>query len=151
LSVDYLNIRLNQPISNLSVAAITNACFDNENFNLADPANGNGFCSQIRRDATGQVPADPANPAARSGFVNGQSIQLEAIQSSLDYVTKLNGLNLPGSLALTGEMFVVLRRLVDITGVAPARSDATVGDPTFQGQFRVAYFTEKFRFSTNVN
>jgi len=151
LSVDYLNISLSQPIANLTVPTITGACFDNPNFNLTDPANGNIFCSQIRRDATGQVPADPANPAARSGFVNGQAIQIEAIQSSLDYVTKLNGFNMPGSVALGGELFVVLRRLVDLTGVAPARSDGTVGDPTFQGQFRFAYFTEKFRFATNVN
>ena len=151
LSVDYLNIRLTQPIANLGVAAITGACFDNPVFNAADPANGNIFCSQIRRDANGQVPADPANPAVRSGFVNGQSIQLEAIQSSLDYVTKLEGLKLPGRVAVAGELFVILNRLVDVTGVAPARSDGTVGDPQFQGQLRVQYFTDDFSIGTNAN
>lgn len=151
LSVDYLNIDLRQPISNLTVANIAGACFDNASFNAADPANGNAFCSLIRRDANGQVPADPANPAVTSGFVNGQRIQVEAIQSSLEYVTKLDGLNLPGSLVVTGELFVLLRRLIDTTGVAPARSDGTVGDPTWQGQARVQYSTKYVNFATNIN
>lgn len=151
VSVDYLNINLRQPISNLNVATITQACFDNPVFDTNDPANGNQFCSQIRRDANGQVPADPANPAARSGFVNGQSIQLEAIQGSLEFISGLNGLKLPGKIALSGEVFVVLRRLNDITGVAPARSDGTLGDPTWQGQARIQYFTDHFSFGTNIN
>lgn len=151
VSVDYLNISLKQPIANLTVANIANGCFDNENFNLADPANGNGFCSLIRRDANGQVPADPANPAVTAGFVNGQAILFEGIQSSLDYNTKLSGLNLPGSLSLSGELFVVLRRIVDTTGIAPARSDGTVGDPTFQGQARLVYSVNGFGFNTNIN
>lgn len=151
LSVDYLNIDLEQPIANLTVAQITGGCFDNTNFNTADPANGNAFCSQIRRDANGQVPADPANPAVTSGFVNGQRLFFEGLQSSLDYVTRLDNLKLPGTLSLSGELFVVFRRIVDNTGIAPARSDGTVTDPTFQGQFRFRYSTKYVSFSTNVN
>ncbi len=151
LSVDYLSIDLSQPIANLGVGQIVSGCFDNPDFNTADPANGNGFCSLIRRDANGQVPADPANPAVTSGFVNGQRVLFEGLQSSLDYVTRLDGLKLPGSLSLSGEMFVVFRRIVDTTGIAPARSDAVVGDPTFQGQFRLRYSTKHVSFSTNVN
>ncbi len=55
----------------LTVAQIGSACFDNASFNADDPANGNAFCSRIRRDATGQVISDPANPAVTSGYVNG--------------------------------------------------------------------------------
>lgn len=151
VSVDYLNISLSQPIVSLSVANIAGACFDNANFNAADPANGNAFCSLIRRDANGQVPADPANPAVNTSFINGVAILFEGIQSSLDYNTKLSGLKLPGSLTLSGELFVVLRRINDNTGIAPARTDGTVGDPTFQGQARLIYSLNGLSFSTNIN
>lgn len=151
VSVDYLDIKLSKPIANLTVAQIVSGCFDNESFNADDPANGNIFCSRIRRDASGQVPADPANPAVTSGFVNGQQLLFEGIQASLEYVSKLQRLKLPGSISVAGELFYVKRRINDVTGVAPARSDGIVGDPEFQGQLRLRYFTEKLSFATNIN
>lgn len=151
LAVDYLDIDISQPITSLTVAQIASACFDNEDFDASDPANGNAFCSQIRRDAQGQVPADPANPAVTSGFVNGQRIKFGGIQATLDYETKLDNLDLPGSVGIGGDLFYVRRRIVDTTGIAPARSDGTLGDPEFQGQLRLRYFTDDFTFNTNVN
>jgi outer membrane receptor protein involved in Fe transport len=151
LAVDYLDIEITQPITSLTVAQITSGCFDNESFNTADPANGNAFCSQIRRDADGQVPADPLNPAVTSGFVNGQRITFEGIQSTLDYTSRLDRIGLPGSVAVGGDLFYVRRRINDTTGIAPARSDGTLGDPTFQGQFRVRYSNDNWGISTNVN
>lgn len=151
VSVDYLDIDLSQPIANLTVAQIVSGCFDNANFNADDPANGNSFCSQIRRDANGQVPADPANPAVTSGFVNGQRVLFEGIQAEADYVTKLTGLKVPGSVSMAGSLFYVKRRIVDTTGIAPARSDGVLGDPEFQGQLRLRYFNDSFAISTNIN
>ena len=55
LSADYLDIKVSNPIAYLSVAEVTAACFDNPDFNLADPAHGNAYCSAIGRDANGQV------------------------------------------------------------------------------------------------
>ena len=146
-TVDYINVKIRNPISSLTVAQIASACFDNPNFNTADPANGNAFCSQIRRYATGQggtaanggdrggqVIVDSQNPGVSSGYVNGNRIDYSAIQANVDYSIPFQ---LFGSDARfeTGETFYfLLNRLVDNTGVAPLATDGTFGDPKFQFQ-----------------
>jgi len=139
LTVDYINIRISNPIAQLTTAQINSGCFDNDNFNTADPANGNSFCSLIRRQANGEVVADPANPGVRTGFQNGNQIDFEGIQGAMLYATSLEGLGIKGMLQMRGDLSVVLRRQIDITGVAPARSDAVIGDPTWAGQFTLNY------------
>lgn len=151
ISADYIDIKLKKPISFLSVAAIAAACFDNPNFNAADPANGNSFCSTITRDSDGQVIVDPINPGARTTFVNGEELRIKAYQGTIDYRTKLEGVGLPGTLELGGDVFVLTHRVNNITGIAPVRVDGTLGDPKYQGQGRVRFYTDSFGFSTNVN
>jgi len=164
LTVDYVNIKISNPIASLTVAQIASACFDNDTFNTADPANGNNFCSQIRRYAQGaagssanggnlggQVINDPANPGVSSGFVNGNRVTFEGIQSELTYNRPLSGLGIPGSIGMRGNLFVSLKRINDVTGVAPVRTDGTLGDPTFQGQYNIAYFNDNFGISTSFN
>lgn len=150
-SVDYIRINIENPIANLTVAQIASACFDNPNFDTSDPANGNAFCSRIRRDANGQVPADPQNPAVVFGFVNGNVIKFSGIQASLDYRTSVQAIGIPGSIQVAGDLLYVRRRLVDITGVAPSRSDGTLGDPEFSGQLNLRYFGEQWGLSTSFN
>lgn len=151
VSVDYISIDIRQPISSLSVATITASCFDNSTFNAADPANGNAFCSLIKRDPTGQVLDNPVAPNVTSGFVNGNSIKVTSIQGTVDYTTKLNLFGTRANLELGGDLFYLRNRLNDITGVAPARSDGLNGDPKWQAQGRFRYFTDSWGMSTNVN
>lgn len=139
LTVDYVNIAISNPIAQLNTAQINSACFDNDTFNTSDPANGNSFCSLIRRTATGEVVNDPGNPGVRTGFQNGNRIDYEGIQGAMLYATSLDGIGIPGTLQARGDLTVVLRRQIDITGVAPARSDAVIGDPTWAGQFTLNY------------
>lgn len=144
LTVDYINIAISNPIAQLSVAQINSGCFDNDNFNTADPANGNSFCSLIRRQANGEVVNDPGNPGVRTGFQNGNRIDYEGIQSAMLYATSLEGIGIKGTLQARGDLTVVLRRQIDITGVAPARSDAVIGDPTWAGQFTLNYTNKRW-------
>lgn len=151
-SVDYIDIKLNQPISQLTVPQIVSGCFDNENFNTSDVLNANEFCSLIRRDpATGRVLGDPQNPAVTSGFVNGEQIKFNGIQSTLGYSVPLTGLGLRGTLSFGGDLLYVRERLVNITGVAPTRSDGVIGDPEFSGQLRIRYIEENFGINTSIN
>lgn len=144
LTVDYINIRITDPIAQLTVAQINSGCFDNDNFNTSDPANGNSFCSLIRRQANGEVVSDPANPGVRTGFQNGNQIDFEGIQGAMLYATSLEGIGIKGMLQMRGDLSVVLKRQVDITGVAPARSDAVTGDPTWAGQFTLNYTNKRW-------
>lgn len=164
LSADYVNIKINQPIANLTVAQIVSACFDNPNFNLSDPANGNAFCSLIRRypvgtsvtaanggSAAGQVVSDPLNPGVQTGFVNGNRIKFSGIQGALDYRRPLSGIGLPGSVEVTGDYLFVRRRIVDITGVAPVRTDGTLADPKHAAQVNLRYIHPDFGVTTSIN
>lgn len=152
LTVDYVSITLNKPISSLSVAQIVSGCFDNENFDTSNVLNANNFCSRINRNPqTGRVVGDPQNPAVVSGFVNGEQIKFRGIQGTLGYSVPLTAVGLGGTLSFGGDMLYVRRRLNNITGVAPARSDGIIGDPEFSGQLRVRYVEETFGINVTMN
>ena len=164
VTADWVHYDITNPISNLSVATIASACFDNVNFNAADPANGNAFCSQIKRyttgqggtaanggDRGGQVIADPANPGVRSGYVNGFRTLFSAIQGSINYTTLLTGIGVPGRFEVGTDILYVRRRLVDITGIAPIRTDGIFGDPKFSFQSNIRYIGDVVGGSVSVN
>ena len=120
MTADYVSITLNQPISSLTVAQVASACFDNPSFNAADPANANSFCSRIRRQPNGRVVNDPATPAVRVGFVNGEQIKYRGIQGTVNYDLPVRiGNVLNGRFSLGADGLYTLHRLVNITGVAP--------------------------------
>jgi len=151
ITVDYVDIEISQPIVNLSAANIAGACFDNEDFNLDDPANGNQFCSLIKRDSRGQVIADNVNPGVTTGFVNGAIISYEGIESTMTYRTGLDGLGIDGVVTARGALTYVQERIVSSTGVNVQRSDGTVGDPEFRGQLALQYLNDDFGFGSVIN
>lgn len=151
ITADYIDITIDGPIAQLDSADLASGCFDNENFDVNNPLQGNQFCSALGFGANGQIPNDPQNPAVVTGYVNGQQVVFEGITSTLNYTTGLGGIGLPGSVSLGGDMLWVKRRINDITGVAPQRSDAIVGDPEFSGQARVSYQNRNWGFATFVN
>ncbi len=150
ITVDYVSITLSQPIANLTVAQIVSGCFDNEVFNVNDPVNGNAFCSRINYGGNGRVVGDPQNPAVTSGFVNGQEIRFRGLQGTIGYSVPMTSLGMNGTLSFAGDWLHVRRRLVNITGVAPARSDGIIGDPEWSGQLRVRYVERNFGINTTL-
>jgi outer membrane receptor protein involved in Fe transport len=150
-AIDYLDFAIRDPIANLSAVQIAQGCFDNPDFDASDPARGNAFCSLIGRTATGQVSADPLAPGVVTGFINGKRIELSAIQASAAYRTALGALHLPGTLELAVDVFHVRRRLSDVTGIAPDRSDGLVTDPKWQAQFRLRYANSRWGLAAQVN
>lgn len=151
ITVDYIDIEIADPIVSLTANAIAAACYDNESFDTSDPANGNQFCSLLRRDANGQIPDDPTNPAVTTGFVNGALIEYSGIEGTLAYGTGLSGIGIPGNLALRGALTYVRERFNSPTGVNVQRVDAVLGDPEFRGQLAAQYSNDNFGFGTVVN
>jgi outer membrane receptor protein involved in Fe transport len=152
LTADYISITLNQPIASLTVGDVVSGCFDNAVFNTNDPANGNAFCSRILRDpTTGRVVNDPATPAVQVGFVNGQEIQFRGIQGTMNYALPIDRWGMNGTFTVGGDLLYVRKRLNNITGVAPARSDGTIGDPEFSGQIRLRYVEDTWGTNTTIN
>lgn len=151
LTADYLDIRVRDPIASLSVNQIAQGCFDNADFDADDPARGNAFCALIRRDDNGQVLADPQDPAVTLGYVNGKRIRMSGVQASAAYLGSLVPLGLDGTIELGGDLFHLRRRVVDVTGIAPARSDGVIGDPRWQGQLRLRYASDRWGLAAQVN
>ena len=151
LSADYLDVTIRNPIAYLSVAEITSACFDNPDFDIAHPANGNAFCTAISRDADGQVVSDPINPGVQTGYVNGKEIRFSGIEASLSYTTGLDAIGVPGMLSVGGDLFYVRRRIQDLTGVSAIRLDGLIGDPEFQGQLRLGWAGRRWGFAAHFN
>lgn len=151
LSADYVSIDIFDPITQLSVAAIASACFDNTEFNTADPANGNAFCSLIRRDATGQVVNDPTNPGVTSQFLNGNRVKFRGIQGGFDWIINADFISPSSRFELAGTALYVDERLNDITGVAPTRTDGVFGDPKFAGQVTARYWNEDWGTTVSTN
>ena len=89
VAIDYNEIKLKDQILALAAADVLSACYDDANFNIADPANGNAYCSLITRQAG---PHDPAtNPTAgqfdpfQLAYVNGEFINFNAWTGELAY------------------------------------------------------------------
>jgi outer membrane receptor protein involved in Fe transport len=163
ITADWIDIRIQDPIANLTTAQVVSACFDNPDFNLNDPANGNDFCSAIRRnpagtrdpngrDIGGQVPNDPANPAVRVGFVNGERIEFEGLQGTLNYTLPLDFLGLQGNFDVGADVLYVERRLVDLTGVAPTESQGLQvnNDPQFGANIRFRYTERQWGITSSI-
>nr|WP_314444705.1 TonB-dependent receptor [uncultured Sphingomonas sp.] len=152
MTFDYINIDLLQPITSLTNTAVASGCFDNADFNRDDPLNGNAFCSLIRRDPnTGRVLNNPGTPAIRLGFVNGQEILYRGWQGTMNYSVPLSGINVPGTFSIGSDFLLTKYRNNNITGVAPARSDGVIGDPTFAGQLRLRYANKFWGANTTIN
>jgi outer membrane receptor protein involved in Fe transport len=152
MTADYVSITLNDPIANLTIAQVASGCFDNENFNVDDVLNANNFCSLIKRNpTTGRVINDPATPAVRTGFVNGQEIKFRGIQGTLNYSIPIERWGMNGTFSVGGDMLYVRSRLNNITGVAPSRTDGIVGDPEFSGQARLRYVEDTWGVNTTIN
>lgn len=151
LSADYIRIDISDPITQLSVAQIASACFDNATFDTNDPANGNAFCSLIRRDANGQVVNDPANPGVTSQFINGNRVLFSGIQGGFDWLINADFISPSSRFELSGTALFVDQRLNDTTGVAPQRSDGTFGDPKFAGQVNFRYWNDDWGTTVSTN
>ena len=89
LAVDYNEIKLKDQILALSAQIVLNACYDDPNFNLADPANGNAYCSLINRrpgpyDAATNPTAGQFDPF-RLAYLNGEFVNFNAWTGELSY------------------------------------------------------------------
>lgn len=164
-AVDYLNIAIENPILFLGTGDLVTGCFDNPDFNTGDPANGNAFCSRIRRqpagtqgtlpdgstgDIGGFVINDPANPGVTTGFANGVRFNYEAIQGVMSY-TVPNIFNTDGTFGINGNFLYTLNREFNNIGVVTVRTDGTFGDPKFAAQLNLRYFTDTFGALVSTN
>jgi len=80
IAVDWYDIEMTDIIAALSPNDIASGCFDNENFNLNDPNNGNRYCSLISRDSVTGVASGIATE-----YDNGPLRIFRGWTSEIDY------------------------------------------------------------------
>ena len=151
MSVDWNRIKIKGPIAQLTNADIATGCYDNPNFDTANPDAGNSFCSLFRRDANGQIINDRANPGIRRTFVNGGFINFRGLTANLSYSSlPLDGIGLTDTtLSLDGSFYYLDRLCRSINGVTTTCFQGTTTNPRYSGQLgatlsrgRVSLFTE---------
>jgi outer membrane receptor protein involved in Fe transport len=147
-AVDWNEILIRGPISNLNATQIANACFDNDSFNTADVLNANGFCSRIARLPNGQISADPLVPGVRGGFVNGQRIDMKALTAEVAYSWDWGKL---GQFDLNANLFYLDTLTFDITGIVPDPQAGEVGDSKWQGQVQLGWTSGKWGVDVIAN
>lgn len=89
VAVDYNVIKLKDQILALSANNLLTACYDDPNFNVNDPANGNAYCSLITRrpgpyDAQTNPTAGQFDPF-RLAYVNGEFTNFSAWTGEVNY------------------------------------------------------------------
>lgn len=147
-AVDWNQIVINGPISNLNTTQIANGCFDNDDFDTANVLTANTFCSRITRLPSGQISADPLNPGVRTGFVNGQRIDFKGLTAEAGYTWKWDGI---GQFDVNATLFYLDTLTFNITGIVPDPQAGEVGDSKWQGQLNLGYTTGKWGFDIQAN
>ena len=165
LAVDYVNVEINNPIIFLDEDDLISGCFDNSEFDVTDPANGNQFCSLIRRQPAGTIGTlpsgeqgdiggfvinDPLNPGISTGFANGVQFNYEALQGVMSY-TLPNIFGGDGTLQLNANALYTLNRDFNNLGVVVDREDGTFGDPQFSALINARYFEDSWGTLLSAN
>ena len=150
LAVDWNRIRIAGNIASLTPTNIAEGCYDNPNFNAADPDNGNVFCSLIRRDRApgsalrnGQLSDTATRPALVTTFVNGAFIAFSGLTAEAEYNFPLGGIGLPdGRIDLRGSLFYLDTLRQSNNSVTVTDNQKSLGNPEIAGQFNIG-FTHK--------
>ena len=147
IQADYYKIEISNVIGSLGTADIATGCYDNTNFNAADPANGNTFCSLIRRDAAGQI------TFVQTGFVNGGYLNFRGFSGEISYAQDLAdwGFGPGGTVSFSGTAFRRVAVDSSINNVVNTNGVGVVGTPLREYQFGVAYDHDRWGFNVQGN
>jgi len=158
VAVDWNRIRIAGNIASLTPANIAEGCYDNPNFDAADPDNGNAFCSLIRRDRStdparnGQLSNTATRPALVSTFVNGAFIAFSGLTAEAEYNFPLTSLGLPdGRIDLSGNLFYLDTLRQSNNAVTITDSQRALANPEFSGQFNVGFTNKSFGLDFQAN
>lgn len=155
-AVDWNRIRVTGNIVNLTPTAIAEGCYDNPDFNLQDPDNGNQFCRLFTRVRggvnNGQLVNDAANPGLRQRFVNGAFIEFKGLTAEFDYNFPLTAIGIPdATVDLGGTLFYLKELTSSANGVTVNPDAGEIGNPKYTGQLNLGYTQGNFGLDYQLN
>lgn len=110
-SVDYIDIKVKDVITDFTAEQVLEACYDSPDF----PANR--FCDQVQRDATGQL------SFVQTGYANQAELRYKGILGSADYTFDTPFLSADGRINLSAE-YQYLDTLSNRAGAGAATNTA---------------------------
>lgn len=143
-TIDWYKIDITNVIGNLGIVPILSGCYDNTDFNVADPRNANQFCSRITRDADGQI------QSFRSGFVNGGFLNFTGWSGEVQYIKNLAewGFTPGGNLAIGFNASRLDRLESSLNNVVTNNEVGEINNP--KNQYRLSLGYQRERWGVNV-
>ncbi len=141
LSVDYVDIQLEDVISQLSGSAVVANCYDSADFP------NNQFCDRISRDGAGQL------DFIRTGYFNSALLRYKGILGAAQYVLPdvfSDGDQL-GFQVSYQYLDTLASRADDNPDTVEARTDGSVGYSNHQGVATLSYNNDWFGFFTQAS
>ncbi len=153
MSMDYIEINIEDAISSLTATQLTNLCYDDPNFDRSNPRNGNAFCSRLNRTANGQilntVNADGTQtPAVRTGFFNASSFDFRGVTAQIGYDFEIES-GYRFDFDVNAFNMRELKQLLN-QGV-PDFQDGELGNPPRQYQFKTGVFKGPIGVTVQAN
>ena len=153
MSMDYIEIDIEDAISSLTATQLTNLCYDDPNFDRSNPRNGNAFCSRINRTAAGQIlnainPDGSQTPAVQTGFFNASTIDFRGVTAQVGYEFELeSGYRFDFDI----NAFNMRELKTQLNAGAPDFADGELGNPPRQYQFKTGVFKGPFGVTAQAN
>jgi outer membrane receptor protein involved in Fe transport len=119
LAADWVDIRIDDVITNLSADDLASACFDNFTF-------PNPYCDFLTRNPAGSL--DPGQITfARAGFANGSYQSMAGLMLDVSYRHTFERL---GRMEIAANYFGLREELRSATGISTTNSARQIGSPT---------------------
>ena len=155
LSADYINVKVKNQIVPTTITTALQLCFDSPSFPDTTSTIGVNACNFFNRQgSTGLRPFEVDN-GFNSGFINLGTLQVKALNASLEYKTSLDGVF--GKNAGSIEFFTNVYRLFDYLSAPDGnlanalQSAGTLARPKWEVQARLRYENDGFfaQWTTN--
>jgi outer membrane receptor protein involved in Fe transport len=140
LSVDYINVKLKDAISNFTATQVLDACYD-----APSPAS-NPFCDLFTRNAAHQI------TFVKTSFFNAAELHYRGVVASWDYRMNTPFLGSSSTLGLSGSY----QHLIELTstpnpGAAESHNEGTLGYPKDSFTATLNYLNGPVSLFTNFN
>jgi outer membrane receptor protein involved in Fe transport len=128
LAVDWVDIRIDDAITNVTANDLALACFDN-------PGYPNHYCDRITRNAPGA--GDPGQITfVQTGFANGAYQSMSGVSVEGRYRRELGRM---GAVEIGASYFRLREELRSATGLLVVNSEEQLGSPTDSAQLNLVY------------
>lgn len=136
MTVDWINIDIQDAIQNFSLTTLMEACYDGEQGNVA--------CGDFVRDSNFQI-VDFTTGFRNAGFYN-----FRGVQSELSYSFDMNSWGVPGSFDVGANVFHIKEQQFSVTGADLEVDKGEHGFSELKAGFRVNYTLDNLTAGWNT-